>query len=126
MAANQGMVERRKHKRYQAQDGAIAAFRNHAIKVGQIMDISLGGLSFQYIDEGEQPKKSFDLDIFLTENVFRIESVPAQTISDFEIVSEVPYSSVKIRRHGAEFGELTQKQVSQLHYFFQNHTTGEA
>ena len=113
MTSNQDIANRRNHKRYHALDSAIAAFWDRAIKVGQIIDINIAGLSFQYIDEGEQPNRSFDLDIFLTNNGFRMERVPAQTISDCEIVNEIPFSSIIMRRCGVQFEELTDSQMSQ-------------
>jgi hypothetical protein len=48
------VVEKRKHKRFRSKDLAYAAFGSKAMKIGQIIDISLGGLAFQYIADGDQ------------------------------------------------------------------------
>jgi hypothetical protein len=120
-------VERRKHRRFQAQDGALVALRLHVSKlVGQIVDISKGGLAFRYIDIGDRPRGSFQLDILLEKSGFLLEKVPAKTISDSEMPEESPYSSTTTRRQGVQFGELTNNQKSQLEYFIRNHTVGQA
>ena len=116
------IVERRKHKRFQVEDGAFAVLTPHFAKVGQIIDMSMGGLAFSYIAEQEPSNGSFELDIFLTDHSFYLEKVPVKTISDFEIANEVAYSFTTTRRCGVEFGDLTLNQISQLEYFIRNHT----
>lgn len=120
-------VERRKHRRFQVKDGALVALRLHVSKlVGQIVDISKGGLAFRYIDTGDRPRGSFQLDILLEKSGFLLEKVPAKTISDSEMPDESSYSSTTTRRQGVQFGELTINQKSQLEYFIRNHTVGQA
>jgi hypothetical protein len=45
---------------------------------------------------------------------------------DSKIVNKNPSSSVTMRLQGVKFKKLTRSQKSQLEYFIQNHTTGEA
>lgn len=118
-------VERRKYTRFRTRNGALIELRSQRGKLGEIIDISKGGLAFRYIDIGERPKGSFELDIFLKEAGFRLEKVPAKTISDSGTTKYFPFSSTKTRRQGVEFGELTQKQISQLEHFIRNYTTEE-
>jgi hypothetical protein len=118
-------VERRKYTRFRTRNGALIELRSQRGKLGEIIDISKGGLAFRYIDIGDRPKGSFELDIFLKETGFRLEKVPAKTISDFRTTKYFPFSSTKTRRQGVQFGELTQKQISQLEHFIRNYTTGE-
>jgi hypothetical protein len=116
-------VERRKYTRFRTRNGALIELRSQRGKLGEIIDISKGGLAFRYIDIGDRPKGSFELDIFLKETGFRLEKVPAKTISDSRTTKYFPFSSTKTRRQGVEFGELTQKQISQLEHFIRNYTT---
>ncbi len=118
-------VERRKYTRFRTRNGALIELRSQRGKLGEIIDISKGGLAFRYIDIGDRPKGSFELDISLKETGFRLEKVPAKTISDFRTTKYFPFSSTKTRRQGVQFGELTQKQISQLEHFIRNYTTGE-
>jgi len=121
--------ERRKHKRFRVQSGAftvLTAFSwpHSTQKLGQIIDISMGGLAFSYIASEELPNVSLELSIFLAGNRFHLRSIPFETISDAE-TNEVPFSSITMKRSGVQFGELTPDQISQLKYFIRNHTTGE-
>ena len=50
MVGRKRTIERRRHKRYKAVEGAYAAISPHSHKLGQVIDISMGGLSFKYID----------------------------------------------------------------------------
>lgn len=118
-------IERRKYSRFWAKDGALIEVRSHRGRLGEIIDISKGGLAFRYIDIGDRPKGSFELDIFLKEADFRLEKVPAKTISDLKTTKYFPYSSTKTRRQGVQFGELTRNQISKLDHFIKNYTTGE-
>ena len=118
-------IERREYTRFRAKDGALIEVRSHRGRLGEIIDISKGGLAFRYIDIGDRPKGSFELDIFLKQTGFRLEKVPAKTISDLKTTKYFPYSSTKTRRQGVQFGELTRNQISKLDHFIKNCTTGE-
>ena len=117
--------ERRKYTRFRAKDGALIELRSYRGKLGEIIDISKGGLAFRYIDIGDRPKGSFEVDIFLKEKGFRLEKVPAKTVSDLETTKYFPYSSTKTRRQGVQFGDLTRNQISKLEHFIKNYTSGE-
>lgn len=119
------VVDKRKHKRFRSQDLAFAAFGSHSKEIGQILDISRGGLAFRYIADGDRLNESRELEIYLANNGFHLKEVPFNKISDFELTSEFPLSSIIMRRRGVQFGELTQDHVSQLGYFIQNHTVGD-
>ncbi len=118
--------EKRKHKRFRLKDLTYAAFGSRAMKIGQIVDISMGGLAFHYIADGDQINNVHELEIYLATNGFHMTEVPFTTVSDFLLPSEFPLSTIIMRRCGVQFGELNEQQVSQLGYLIQNHTLGEA
>jgi len=120
--------ERRKHKRFRVQNGAFAvltafSWPHSTQKLGQIIDIGMGGLAFSYIASEEPSNGSLELSIFLAENRFHLRNIPFKTISDVE-TKKVPFSSITMKRSGVQFGELTPNQISQLKYFISNHTIG--
>ena len=119
------VIEKRRHKRFRSKESAYASFGNHAMKIGQIVDISMGGLAFHYIADGDQINGSRKLEIYLAHNGFHMREVPFNTISDFILPSEFPISTIIMRRRGVQFGELSEQQVSQLGYLIQNYTEGE-
>ena len=121
-AMTEEVTDRRKHKRFRLPAGAIVAFRPGYLKLGRIIDVGIGGLGFSYITSEELPNVSSELDIFLAIRDFYLYNMPFETIWDFE-TDAVRFASVKTRRSGLEFGELTPDQISQLEYLIQNCTT---
>jgi hypothetical protein len=126
------IVEQRQYKRYEVPTGSFVALGPQNSILGQIIDISMGGLAFRYMDSKKPIGESY-LDIFLTERNFCLGKVPIKAVSDYEIdntvtcklVEGVPYRCTAMRRSGVQFGELTHNQMSQFEHFIQNHTTSE-
>jgi hypothetical protein len=123
MNSRNELGERRNQKRFRVLEGAFAVFRPQFTKLGQITDISRGGLALRYPITGNHSKGSFELDIFLSGNGFCLERVPIKTVSDIQMAKRFSTSSIPMRRCGVQFGELTKSQISQLEYFIQNNTT---
>jgi len=115
-------VERRKHKRFQAWNGAFVALGPYSLKLGQIVNMSMGGLSFRYIGSREPSKMKTESKIFI-DNGFCLDDVPLETVSDCE-AKQGSFASLVMRQSGVQFGELTQDQKSQLQFFIHNHTAG--
>ena len=113
--------EQRKDKRFQLKKCAFAIPRARTRKLWQIMDISKGGLAFQYVVNGERVYDSPDLDIAYSKASFYLEKMPFKAVSDLEIENGIRWSSLKVRRCGVQFGELTDNQVSLLEDFIQNY-----
>ena len=102
-------AERREHERHSAKSGRCSV----ESKAGEIIDISMGGLAFSYVDRGDWEDESFDQGMLFGENDLCLEELPLKIISDCAINSGLSI----IRRCGVKFGELTPKQISQLEYF---------
>lgn len=110
-------LERRRHLRYPAIDGAIVALDPRADILGQMIDIGLGGLSFRYIDtevERPPPKK---LLILLNKPRFYLEHIPFRVVTNAELPNEFIFSAVSVRKMGVEFGQLSTAQRTQLEDF---------
>ncbi len=58
-------IERRKHERLKAKERAFAVLKSNFAKLGQIINISKGGLTFSYITNGKKSNGSFEVDIFI-------------------------------------------------------------
>ena len=117
-----GQAERRKHKRFQVEDIAFAVLRGQVELLGQIIDISRGGLAFHYIVSGRNVKSSSELDILLAYYGLYMEKIQFKTISDFQIPNKSPFSPIIMRRHGVKFGKLTPNQSSMLEDFIREYT----
>lgn len=101
--------ERRSHKRFNIKKCTIAV----SAKLGQVVDISMGGLSFSYIETGNWVKESSPLATLFGPDDLCIDEFPMRIISDCSLGNGVSM----LRRCGVEFGELNQKQISQLEHF---------
>jgi hypothetical protein len=119
-----GLNQKRRFKRFQAPQNAFALLRGPDGRLGQIIDISRGGLAFRYVGNGGQPRRSFKLDVFLANNDFHLEKVSFRTVSDFEVSKQGLANSVIMRRRGVQFDELNQHHVSRLEYFIENYALG--
>jgi hypothetical protein len=118
-------VEHRKHKRYRIRQGAYVALAPPFGRVGRMIDISKGGLSFRYVDGKETTNGSY-VNILLTEANFYLDKVPVKTILDFKIPDKSTSSSITMKRCGLQFEGLTHKQASELKFFVDNYSIGEA
>jgi hypothetical protein len=115
--------ERRKNQRFRAAYGAYAVLGPESSKLGQIKDISMGGLAFKYLADEARSNGTDELDIIIRQNSFCIKSIPIQTVSDFELARENAFSTVRLRQQGVQFGELTSYQTSQLEFILKHHTS---
>ncbi|MBC2693989.1 MAG: PilZ domain-containing protein [Desulfobacteraceae bacterium] len=120
-------VEKRKFTRFKVKDISFVLLKSVSYEeLGEIVNISKGGLAFQYLVGENQIKESVELDIILAGNGFHMKKIPCKTIADFEIINEIYFSSLKMRRHSIKFGELDNNQISELDYFIRQHTISEA
>jgi len=123
MASKNESVERRGHKRFQVQNRSYAALGPNDTMLGQIIDVSMGGLAFRYVPREGQADGS-SLDIFSTDGGFFLAYVPFETVADFEIPDRKPPYCAAMRRRHVQFGDLTHDQASQLEFLVQNYGTG--
>ena len=91
-------------------------------ELGQIVNVSLGGLAFQYFVGNRRLQKSEKLDILLADNGIHVDDIPFQVISDYEMSNEVPFSSITKREQRIRFDSLTDGQLSSLRDFIKGHT----
>ena len=124
-AAEQHMnpFERRKNQRFKAAQGAYAVLGPVTSKLGQIEDISMGGLAFKYLADEARSNGAGELDIIVRQDCLCVKSIPIQTVSDFELAKESAFSTVRLRQQGVQFSKLTSDQTSQLEFFLKHHTS---
>jgi len=142
------IVDTREHQRFQVKKDAVAFIRSiradpirikelsmgeigfaviksNPSKLGRIKDLSISGLAFHYIDNRKtQAGEPFKLDILLADCGFYLENLSFEPISDFELDDDFSFNSIKTKRLGIKFKELTLNQVSKLKYLIRNYTSG--
>ena len=111
--------EKRKFKRFKGKEGAFAAFirPNELINMGQIQDISMGGLCVQYVSTNVDNKGCSEIKIFGSNGRFiHVDRVQCRIVYDQE-VPEGFWEQISIRRCGVEFENLSVKHLSTLKEF---------
>lgn len=113
--------ERRKDPRYRTSEGA---FVNAASNFGKIVNVSMGGLCFQYINWHEDTQETGELDIYLNGQDM-LNSIPFQIL---------PAPSAKQQAEGqfllkecrVKFDNLSQIQKTKLEHFILQSQAGDA
>jgi len=111
--------ERRKHVRYSLGDGAVAVF---GTSPGPISDISVGGLSFLYLENGRPVPEFESVDILDGSQGFFLEKISCRTVGDCLVVNESPYNLLKLVRRSLEFVGITGVQKAQLESYIHKTT----
>ena len=110
----------RQDTRFKALDGTCVLFGSRTDHgLGFIIDISGGGLSFEYIPIVEPFKKISEINIISHDINFRIERLPCKKIYERELEGE-DYTPVQMYQVGVQFGELESKQIDKLVHFISN------
>ena len=133
------MIERRKHKRIKVKEGvfavirgpsgrldhfskmsmgeiAVSVYKSNPVKLGQIKNISVGGLAFHYISAKSSLDGPFELDILMTEKNIYLHNVPFEIISDKLIEKKPRVQAMPIKRTSLRFVNLSDQQLSKLQY----------
>ena len=115
--------ERRKVTRYIVKDNEFHIF-NHGSKIaGKLIDISKGGLAYQY-----KPTKGKKLE----SNLYDIISAGSQHFYLFDIICKTIYDTSDLivnqsstdaerRRRGLQFGKLTENQIGKFELLLINY-----
>jgi len=127
--ANSGM-ERRKDQRFLIKERAIAVLEvgSRFTKLGRVVDVSQGGLAFDYVPMETASSDAMTVDgagtepvvlnILSEEGAMALKGVMIQTISDRPLSGDgVSFSAVRTRRCGIQFRSLTDEQRLQLGNF---------
>ena len=118
--------EQRESVRYLPKKNAYAALGRGVTLVGQINDISKGGVAFEHLIHLDGEKNNFnDIDIFLEGQEFFLHGLSCVQVYDSPVNAGAVFDPLLItKRCGVKFGLLTDKQMSKLEYFLENHTIG--
>ncbi|MDD3618350.1 MAG: PilZ domain-containing protein [Desulfobulbaceae bacterium] len=106
--------ERRKDKRFEVCEGAFAFINNTPFV---IRNISKGGLKLQSVVFDDVPPQDMALDIFLKNENFYLQDIPVRLVSIANNHPKTPFSSLRVKCLGLQFGELNQQQKTRLDYF---------
>jgi len=123
-------VERRRHKRFRIKTKTFAAFfgPDSNRKIGEIINMSAGGMAFRYLNYEKKSygsissDKPVELDIFWDGDGYSLGKIPVKTISDALISRISPVSFIAMHHCRMKFTELTTLQELKLDHFISNHS----
>ena len=116
-------TRKRKNQRFRAKDLTFVKLNSeNKEEMGELLDISKGGLSLRYFVKEEKPQDYSDLGLFSSGGNLIIDEVPFRTVVDTELVNNIPFSTITFRRYGVQFENLTSEHTAELDHFIENHT----
>jgi len=104
--------KKRKDQRFIVDDHELIIYDSNAPEEKEIVDLSLGGISFVYVDSGKRLDKVFELDLTIGDD-YHLGKVRAKVASD-AVVGEITNKSQMIRRLRARFINLGALQEYEL------------
>jgi hypothetical protein len=129
MAPKEGSAERRKDKRFRAQEGIFALLDSASPKLGPIVDISMGGLAFRYKGKDLPLTESSDLTLLFDDKRLNVYNMPlkfkTKPIAHVEIPDKKKSAFDSKMRCCVQFEELTYHQRLSLDNLILNQTDGE-
>lgn len=126
LADRRSGTDGRRHDRYRVKDHVYVNLRSETgEEVGQLMDISRGGLSLQFLATDQNQRTYTDLGILASMDL-ATERIPFRTVSVEEVNNHIPMSVTRLIRYSLEFKELTPDQRAKIDFFIKNYTYGNA
>jgi len=118
-------TRKRGNPRFRAKDLTFVKLQSESDEdLGQLLDISKGGLSLRQFVNEEKSQDFSELDIFSSGSDFNIAGIPFRTVSNTVLTNYSPFSTTVFRRYGLQFENLTSAQAVKLDHFLLNHTLG--
>ena len=111
-------MERRRFRRYKVKDNAVAFLGKSACA---ILDISAVGISVRYSLIEQDAADSAHLDIFLADTRFYLPQVPVEIVDEVMTSPHSMFSSLRIKRLGLRFKDLSLEQKARLDEFITYH-----
>ena len=121
-------AERREEERFRPKKRTFVVFKPQFLKLGKVLDISAGGLCFQYLAKEDQLKDApaIEADIFMSDNGYYLPDVPCKLVWDTEAKEKMTFPiGFQNRLCGLQFLKLTKEQQNKLEHYLQVHTAGK-
>lgn len=103
---------------------AFAVFKSNPLRMGEIIEISRGGLSFSYIDNETDLADFSEMDILFVDEDFHLTQLPIKPVEDTVIVDSNRIRTLQMKRQTVKFKNLSKRQKKKLEYVLKNFTTG--
>jgi hypothetical protein len=130
MTESEGLKEQRKHGRFSPKEWVSAFCQTPMIGIGTLVDISKGGVAFQYVQRPgvnlARLKDPLKLDLFETVTSHGVREIECKIVYDTEAPRQNNSAGgYPLRRCGVKFGEQNWYQSFQLDMFIKDFTAQE-
>jgi hypothetical protein len=120
-------TERRRSIRLNPKELTFVAVRPEFSRSGELLDISRGGLCFEYLHKlnpGEDVVTPLKIDIFIINNGYYLPKVPCTLVYDVEDKKGAKLFPMRLefRRCGLQFGKLSREQTREVELYLTKHT----
>jgi hypothetical protein len=126
MLLSEKCEEFRRHPRFKVRSDVFVGIGPNSIKIGQLLNVSRGGMAFKSNDQKTRFFQAAELSIIVDDNELNINVVPfkfkAKMVSVTDISNRNPFNFTKMRRFSVVFEALSDYQIFWLDYFIRNHT----
>jgi hypothetical protein len=115
--------ERRKDTRYIVKDNEYHIFNQGSKIAGKLIDISKGGLAYQYKTNQGKKLESNRYDIIRAGGLrFFLLDIICKTIYDTrDLIVSQSFTGAERRRRGLQYGKLTENQLGKLEILLRNY-----
>jgi len=88
--------------------------------LGQIVNISRGGLAFRYVASQDRSRSLAWLNILLTDGSFSLKKLPVRPVWDSPFPRDYAFGLITVRYCGMRYDDLTGDQRSDLGFFIEH------
>ena len=127
MAQSQVLKQQRKHERAVPKEWVSAFCQTSFIGIGRLMDLSKGGVSFQYVQRSATNlallKRPLKLNLFETVTSQGVKGIEGNVVYDTEVPRQNDMlGDYRLRRCGIQFAKPNWHQSLQLNMFIRHFT----
>lgn len=102
---------------------AMAVIKSRPSRMGEIVEISRGGLSISCVENNADISKSKEMDILFTDDDFYLSRLPFKTINERFIKAEAPFDVFNMTQLAVQFEALTENQRKKLDQLLDKYTS---
>ena len=122
-------AERRVNKRFRPKKLTYVALRPEFTKLGKVVDISAGGLCFNYMAKAEQSRDAetvLEVDLFISGNGYYLPALACKRAHEVVLdQTRTMDSGIHYRRCGVQFLDLTEEQRDQISQYLEAHAVDQ-
>ncbi|MDJ0783348.1 MAG: hypothetical protein QNJ22_15330 [Desulfosarcinaceae bacterium] len=99
----------------------LALFKSKPAKMGQIMNLSLKGLCFNYIVNDDKIPEGNEVDILFAEDNFYLGALRCRIVREMVASNELPFTPIVMKQRAVAFEALKPEQEQALNHFLKVH-----